>query len=82
MRTWAAVLEEIGAPRRSKRSISPTRTWAPRARRRLRRLAYRPVTRSGPDPSGYASAVLGHKPAGVVEAVGDGVKDGAPAITP
>jgi S-(hydroxymethyl)glutathione dehydrogenase/alcohol dehydrogenase len=38
-------------------------------------------TGSGADPSGYAPAALGHKRARVVEAVGDGVKDVAPAIT-
>src|SRR5436190_2132386 len=32
-------------------------------------------TASGADPSGYAPTVLGHEGAGVVEAVGDGVKD-------
>jgi NADPH:quinone reductase-like Zn-dependent oxidoreductase len=30
------------------------------------------------DPSGYAPAVLGHERAGVVEAVGDGIKNVAP----
>ena len=32
-------------------------------------------TASGADPSGYAPAVLGHEGAGVVEAIGEGVKD-------
>src|SRR5215203_4219544 len=32
-------------------------------------------TASGVDPSGYAPAVLGHEGAGVVEAIGDGVRD-------
>src|SRR5438067_11903531 len=32
-------------------------------------------TASGSDPSGYAPAVLGHEGAGVVEAVGEGVRD-------
>src|SRR5205814_9524842 len=32
-------------------------------------------TASGADPSGYAPAVLGHEGAGVVEAVGEGVRD-------
>jgi S-(hydroxymethyl)glutathione dehydrogenase/alcohol dehydrogenase len=35
-------------------------------------------TASGIDPSGYAPTVLGHEGAGVVEAVGEGVKDVAP----
>jgi len=35
-------------------------------------------TASGVDPSGYAPTVLGHEGAGVVEAVGDGVRDLAP----
>ena len=35
-------------------------------------------TASGADPSGYAPAVLGHEGAGVVEAVGEGVKDVRP----
>jgi S-(hydroxymethyl)glutathione dehydrogenase / alcohol dehydrogenase len=35
-------------------------------------------TASGADPSGYAPTVLGHEGAGVVEAVGDGVRDVAP----
>src|SRR5213080_919653 len=33
---------------------------------------------SGADPSGYATAVLGHEGAGVVEAIGDGVSSVAP----
>ncbi len=32
-------------------------------------------TASGVDPSGYSPTVLGHEGAGVVEAIGDGVKD-------
>jgi S-(hydroxymethyl)glutathione dehydrogenase / alcohol dehydrogenase len=32
-------------------------------------------TASGADPSGYAPAVLGHEGAGIVEAVGEGVRD-------
>jgi S-(hydroxymethyl)glutathione dehydrogenase/alcohol dehydrogenase len=32
-------------------------------------------TASGVDPSGYAPTVLGHEGAGVIEAVGDGVRD-------
>jgi S-(hydroxymethyl)glutathione dehydrogenase / alcohol dehydrogenase len=35
-------------------------------------------TASGADPSGYAPTVLGHEGAGVVERVGDGVRDVAP----
>jgi S-(hydroxymethyl)glutathione dehydrogenase/alcohol dehydrogenase len=35
-------------------------------------------TASGADPSGYAPAVLGHEGAGVVEAVGEGVRSVAP----
>src|ERR687884_1581730 len=35
-------------------------------------------TASGADPSGYAPTVLGHEGAGVVERVGEGVRDVAP----
>ena len=35
-------------------------------------------TASGVDPSGYAPTVLGHEGAGVVERVGEGVRDVAP----
>ncbi len=35
-------------------------------------------TASGADPSGYAPAVLGHEGAGVVEAIGEGVRSVAP----
>src|SRR5213596_2582236 len=35
-------------------------------------------TASGADPSGYSPTVLGHEGAGVVEQVGDGVRDVAP----
>jgi S-(hydroxymethyl)glutathione dehydrogenase / alcohol dehydrogenase len=35
-------------------------------------------TASGADPSGYAPTVLGHEGAGIVERVGDGVRDVAP----
>jgi S-(hydroxymethyl)glutathione dehydrogenase / alcohol dehydrogenase len=35
-------------------------------------------TASGIDPSGYAPTVLGHEGAGVVEAVGEGVRSVAP----
>src|SRR4051795_12399826 len=35
-------------------------------------------TASGADPTGYAPAVLGHEGAGVVEAVGEGVRSLTP----
>src|SRR5207247_8315202 len=35
-------------------------------------------TASGADPSGYAPTVLGHEAAGIVEAIGEGVRSLAP----
>jgi S-(hydroxymethyl)glutathione dehydrogenase/alcohol dehydrogenase len=76
----AAVLEEFGAPL----AVQELELAEPRAGEVLVRLAACGVchtdlyTASGADPSGYAPTVLGHEGAGVVERVGDGVRDVAP----
>jgi S-(hydroxymethyl)glutathione dehydrogenase / alcohol dehydrogenase len=77
MRMRAAVLEEFGAPL----AVQEVDLADPKAGEVLVRLVACGVchtdmyTASGADPSGYAPAVLGHEGAGVVEAVGEGVKD-------
>jgi S-(hydroxymethyl)glutathione dehydrogenase/alcohol dehydrogenase len=76
----AAVLEEFGAPL----AVQEVDLADPRAGEVLVRLVACGVchtdlyTASGADPSGYAPAVLGHEGAGVVEAIGEGVKDVKP----
>jgi S-(hydroxymethyl)glutathione dehydrogenase/alcohol dehydrogenase len=76
----AAVLEEFGAPL----SVQEVELADPKAGEVLVRLVACGVchtdmyTASGADPSGYAPAVLGHEGAGVVEKVGEGVRDVAP----
>jgi len=73
----AAVLEEFGAPL----EVQELDLAEPQAGEVLVRLAACGVchtdlyTASGADPSGYAPTVLGHEGAGVVERVGDGVRD-------
>ena len=80
MRMRAAVLEEFGAPL----NVQEVELADPKAGEVLVRLVACGVchtdmyTASGADPSGYAPAVLGHEGAGVVEAVGDGVRDVKP----
>src|SRR4051812_1420990 len=77
MKIRAAVLEEFGQPL----SIEEVDLAEPKAGEVLVRLVACGVchtdlfTASGADPSGYAPTVLGHEGAGVVEAVGDGVRD-------
>src|SRR6478672_10149695 len=77
MQIKAAVLEQFGAPL----SVQQVELAEPRAGEVLVRLVACGVchtdlyTASGADPSGYAPAVLGHEGAGVVEKLGDGVKD-------
>jgi S-(hydroxymethyl)glutathione dehydrogenase/alcohol dehydrogenase len=77
MRMRAAVLEQFGAPL----AVQEIDLADPKAGEVLVRLVACGVchtdmyTASGADPSGYAPAVLGHEGAGVVEAVGEGVKD-------
>ncbi|MDX6680251.1 MAG: S-(hydroxymethyl)glutathione dehydrogenase / alcohol dehydrogenase [Solirubrobacteraceae bacterium] len=77
MRMRAAVLEEFGQPL----VVQEVELAEPRAGEVLVRLVACGVchtdmyTASGVDPSGYAPAVLGHEGAGVVEAVGEGVRD-------
>ncbi len=77
MRMRAAVLEEFGKPL----AVQEVELAEPRAGEVLVRLAACGVchtdlyTASGADPSGYAPAVLGHEGAGVVEALGEGVRD-------
>jgi S-(hydroxymethyl)glutathione dehydrogenase/alcohol dehydrogenase len=76
----AAVLEQFGAPL----EVQELELTEPQAGEVLVRLAACGVchtdlyTASGADPSGYAPTVLGHEGAGVVERVGDGVRDVAP----
>ena len=77
MRMRAAVLEEFGAPL----AVQEIELADPKQGEVLVRLVACGVchtdlyTASGADPSGYAPAVLGHEGAGVVEAIGEGVKD-------
>src|SRR6478736_4204254 len=76
----AAVLEEFGAPL----EVHELDLAEPQAGEVLVRLVACGVchtdlyTASGTDPSGYAPTVLGHEGAGVVERIGDGVRDVAP----
>jgi S-(hydroxymethyl)glutathione dehydrogenase/alcohol dehydrogenase len=73
----AAVLERFGEPL----EVQELELAEPRAGEVLVRLEACGVchtdlfTASGADPSGYSPTVLGHEGAGVVEAVGDGVRD-------
>src|ERR671923_964934 len=76
----AAVLERFGEPL----EVQELDLAEPNAGEALVRLVACGVchtdlyTASGADPSGYAPAVLGHEGAGVVERVGEGVRDVAP----
>ena len=80
MKIRAAVLERFGAAL----EVQELELAEPRAGEVLVRLVACGVchtdlyTASGADPSGYAPAVLGHEGAGVVERVGEGVRDVAP----
>src|SRR4051795_12210445 len=80
MKIRAAVLEEFGKPL----EVQELDLAEPKAGEVLVRLVACGVchtdmyTASGADPSGYAPAVLGHEGAGVVEAIGEGVKDVKP----
>jgi S-(hydroxymethyl)glutathione dehydrogenase/alcohol dehydrogenase len=77
MRVRAAVLEEFGSPL----VVREVDLGEPKAGEVLVKLEACGIchtdmyTASGADPSGYAPTVLGHEGAGVVEAVGEGVKD-------
>jgi S-(hydroxymethyl)glutathione dehydrogenase/alcohol dehydrogenase len=77
MKMRAAVLEEFGEPL----VVQELDLLDPKKGEALVRLVACGVchtdlyTASGVDPSGYAPTVLGHEGAGVVEAVGPGVKD-------
>src|SRR6187431_110469 len=77
MRMRAAVLERFGEPL----EVQELELAEPQTGEVLVRLHACGVchtdlyTASGADPSGYAPTVLGHEGAGVVEKVGDGVKD-------
>src|SRR5690242_20043071 len=74
------MLEEFGAPLQ----VQELDLAEPQAGEVLVRLAACGVchtdlyTASGADPSGYAPTVLGHEGAGVVERVGEGVRDVTP----
>jgi S-(hydroxymethyl)glutathione dehydrogenase/alcohol dehydrogenase len=76
----AAVLEEFGAPL----EVQELDLAEPKSGEVLVRLVACGVchtdlyTASGADPSGYAPTVLGHEGAGVIEKIGDGVKDVEP----
>ena len=77
MKIRAAVLEEFGAPL----AVQELDLAEPKAGEVLVRLVACGVchtdlyTASGADPSGYSPTVLGHEGAGVVERVGEDVKD-------
>ena len=77
MKMRAAVLEEFGEPL----AVQEVELTDPAEGEALVRLVACGVchtdlyTASGVDPSGYAPTVLGHEGAGVVEAVGPGVRD-------
>ena len=77
MKIRAAVLEEFGKPLK----VQEVDLQEPQKGEVLVRLVACGVchtdmyTASGADPSGYAPTVLGHEGAGVVEAIGPGVKD-------
>jgi S-(hydroxymethyl)glutathione dehydrogenase/alcohol dehydrogenase len=77
MKIRAAVLEEFGAPL----EVQELDLAEAKAGETLVRLVACGVchtdlyTASGADPSGYAPTVLGHEGAGIVERVGDGVRD-------
>src|SRR3712207_131833 len=77
MEMRAAVLEEFGEPL----VVQDVELADPKPGEVLVRLVACGVchtdmyTASGADPSGYAPAVLGHEGAGVVEAIGEGVRD-------
>jgi len=77
MKMRAAVLEEFGKPL----VVQEVDLAEPGEREALVRLEACGVchtdlyTASGVDPSGYSPTVLGHEGAGVVEAVGPGVRD-------
>jgi S-(hydroxymethyl)glutathione dehydrogenase / alcohol dehydrogenase len=76
MRIKAAVLEEFGSPLH----LTDVELAEPRQGEVLVRLLACGVchtdmyTASGADPSGYAPTVLGHEGAGIVEAIGPGVR--------
>ena len=76
MKIRAAVLEEFGRPL----AVQELELAEPKAGEALVRLVACGVchtdlyTASGADPTGYAPCVLGHEGAGVVEAVGPGVR--------
>src|SRR5919206_643545 len=80
MRIRAAVLEEFGQPL----NVTEVELAEPKEGEVLVRLTACGVchtdlyTASGADPSGYAPTVLGHEGAGVVERVGEDVRDVAP----
>jgi S-(hydroxymethyl)glutathione dehydrogenase/alcohol dehydrogenase len=77
----AAVLEEFGAPL----EVQELDLAEPKADEALVRLVSCGVchtdlySASGADPSGYSPTVLGHEGAGIVERVGDGVRDVEPS---
>src|SRR5215467_2886614 len=77
MKIRAAVLEQFGQPL----AVQEIDLAEPRTGEVLVRLVACGVchtdlyTASGADPSGYSPAVLGHEGAGVVERVGEGVRD-------
>ena len=81
MKIRAAVLEEFGAPL----EVQELDLAEPKAGEALVRLVSCGVchtdlyTASGADPSGYSPTVLGHEGAGIVERVGDGVRDVEPS---
>jgi S-(hydroxymethyl)glutathione dehydrogenase/alcohol dehydrogenase len=73
----AAVLERFGEPLEVQElELAEPRAGEVRVRLEACGVCHTDLfTASGADPSGYAPAVLGHEGAGVVEAVGEGVRD-------
>jgi S-(hydroxymethyl)glutathione dehydrogenase/alcohol dehydrogenase len=80
VRIRAAVLEEFGRPL----EVQELDLGEPKPGEALVRLVACGVchtdlyTASGADPSGYSPTVLGHEGAGVVERIGEGVRDVSP----
>ena len=80
MQIRAAVLEEFGQPLKvTDLELAPPRAGEVLVRLHACGVCHTDVyTASGVDPSGYAPCVLGHEGAGIVEAVGEGVRSVAP----
>jgi len=80
MQIRAAVLEEFGQPLNvTQLELAPPEAGEVLVRLHACGVCHTDVySASGADPSGYAPCVLGHEGAGIVEAVGEGVRSVAP----